>query len=62
MLLVNLLRLLFLLERLFPENKVVETIMCLISICLLYNIGKQGANFLRQGPKTNFYPILAKIH
>ena len=27
-----------------------------------FHIGKQGVCFLRQGPKTNFYPILAKIN
>ena len=55
MIIVNLFRLLFLLEELFLENKIMEPITCLIFICLL-------ESFLRQGPKTNLYPILAKIH
>lgn len=62
MFLVNLLRLLFLLEQLSSENKVMEPIICLIFICLQDDIGEKGVSFLRQGPKTEFGPILAKIH
>ena len=35
------LELLFLLEDLFPENKVMQPIICLNFICLLDNIGEQ---------------------
>ena len=55
MLLVNfLLQLLFLLEELFPENKVTKPMISLIFICLPDNNGKQGFTFFAKGQK----PIL----
>jgi len=55
MLLVNLLWLLFLLDRLFPENKVMEAIICSIIICLQDDIGEQGFAFfaISQKPITS---------
>ena len=54
MLLVNFLQLLFLLEELFPKNKVMEPIICLIFICLSDNIDEQGFNFFAKGQKPIF--------
>ena len=60
---VNLLWLLFLLEVLFLEDKVMEPIICLIFICLQDNIGEQGFSFFAKGQKPNFdlyYPESTK--
>ena len=54
MLLVNLLRLLFLLEEFFLENKIMEPIICLIIKCLLENIGEQGFTVFAKGQKPIF--------
>ena len=54
MLLVNFLGQLFLLERLFLENKVMQPIICLIFIYLPDDIGEQGFNFLAKGQKPIF--------
>ena len=48
--------------RTFSGKKVMKPSSCLIIICLPDDIGVQGVYLLRQGPKTYFYPILAKIH
>ena len=45
MLLVSLLRLLFLPDELFPDNKGMEPITCSIIICLQNNIDEQGFTF-----------------
>ena len=56
MLLVNFLQLLFLLDKLFPENKGMEPIKRSIFICMQDDIGEQEFTFFAKGQKPIFTP------